>query len=57
MNQSHAALSFVMTPGMTKDEIQTQMYDRIANLPSEHAQQTTEAVLPPRYVRSMKNAL
>jgi hypothetical protein len=48
MNQSHAALSSVLTPGMAKDEIQTQMYERIANLPSEHAQQTTEAVLPPR---------
>jgi hypothetical protein len=43
-NQAPVAITFLQLHTMTKEEIQTELYERIANLPSAHAKQTPESV-------------
>jgi hypothetical protein len=40
-----SAITFLLSPSMTKDDLQTELYGRIANLPNGPDKQATEAFL------------
>ncbi len=40
-----SAITFLLSPSMTKDDLQTELYGRIANLPSGPDKKATEAIL------------
>ena len=42
--QSPVALTFLLLPTMTKEDIQTELSEHIVNLPSDHVKQTTETI-------------